>query len=360
MMIKRKVIDKVDFFVILRYIFYVKKAYLYYTLFFIFSITLIFGFKLFASEKTKTSSPEFLANQNFIFSDISYSMKNIFGSNTTDLDFLKSEPELLWIFKNSYPNISFQSTFDFEQKDWKIEISQNDKSITLYWANGKFLPQKELYRKDLYSSFLYSYPKEVPDPKDFTEEDIKHIKEYTSTDNRSESLGTAQFLYNFIYDVENRVKTESHIKGHSFLKKRTNAHQYIHGKLDLVQADIYEAAKSDAEVQSFLDKLDSADSYAWRSISDSGNRSFHSMGLAIDVLPKGWGQKNLYWAWRRDIDPQNWMLLDLDRRWMPPAKVIEIFEKHGFIWGGKWIIWDNMHFEYRPEVILYNNLGFVD
>jgi hypothetical protein len=50
------------------------------------------------------------------------------------------------------------------------------------------------------------------------------------------------------------------------------------------------------------------------------------------------------------------MLLDLDRRWMPPQKVIEIFESHGFIWGGKWIIWDNMHFEYRPEVILYNKM----
>ena len=354
MNIKRKVIDKVDFFVISRYIFYVKKAYLYYILFFIFSITLIFGFKIFASEETenKTISVEFSKNQVSIFSDISYSMKKFFGLN--------SEPDLLWIFKESYPNITFRSIFDFEKKDWKIVISQNEKSITLYWADGKFLPVEELYRKDLYSTFLYSYPKEVPNPKDFTEEDIKHIKEYTSTDNRSESLGTAQFLYNFIYDVETRGKTEAHIKGHSFLKKRTNAHQFIHGKLDLVQADIYEAAKSDAEVQSFLDKLDSADSYAWRSISDSGNRSFHSMGLAIDVLPKGWGQKNLYWAWRRDIDPQNWMLLDLDRRWMPPAKVIEIFEKHGFIWGGKWIIWDNMHFEYRPEVILYNNLGFVD
>ena len=88
-----------------------------------------------------------------------------------------------------------------------------------------------------------------------------------------------------------------------------------------------EIAKIDNEVNSFLEKLDSADSYAWRVISDSGNRSVHSMGLAIDVLPKGWQQKNLYWAWRRDIDPQNWMLLDLDRRWMPPQKVIEIFEE---------------------------------
>jgi hypothetical protein len=180
------------------------------------------------------------------------------------------------------------------------------------------------------------------------------IKEFTNQKNRSEGKGTPQFLYNLIYEVETRISTEAKIKSHSFLGKKTNTHQFIHQKLNLVQNEIFEIAKIDNEVNSFLEKLDSADSYAWRVISDSGNRSVHSMGLAIDVLPKGWQQKNLYWAWRRDIDPQNWMLLDLDRRWMPPQKVIEIFEEHGFIWGGKWIIWDNMHFEYRPEVILFN------
>lgn len=27
------------------------------------------------------------------------------------------------------------------------------------------------------------------------------------------------------------------------------------------------------------------------------------------------------------------------------------FESEGFIWGGYWAIWDNMHFEYHPELI---------
>ncbi|MBQ5781449.1 MAG: M15 family metallopeptidase, partial [Spirochaetaceae bacterium] len=46
-------------------------------------------------------------------------------------------------------------------------------------------------------------------------------------------------------------------------------------------------------------------------------------------------------------------LTPLSQRWMPPQKVIEIFEEQGFIWGGKWGIWDNMHFEYRPELIIF-------
>jgi hypothetical protein len=31
--------------------------------------------------------------------------------------------------------------------------------------------------------------------------------------------------------------------------------------------------------------------------------------------------------------------------------LIKIFEKYGFIWGGKWNHYDTMHFEYRPELL---------
>ena len=34
-----------------------------------------------------------------------------------------------------------------------------------------------------------------------------------------------------------------------------------------------------------------------------------------------------------------------------PIEIIEIFERHGFIWGGRWYHYDTMHFEYRPELI---------
>jgi D-alanyl-D-alanine carboxypeptidase len=32
-----------------------------------------------------------------------------------------------------------------------------------------------------------------------------------------------------------------------------------------------------------------------------------------------------------------------------PLEIAAAFEKHGFIWGGKWYHFDGMHFEYRPE-----------
>lgn len=266
-----------------------------------------------------------------------------------------SQPPLFDILKDAYPHIQFYTEYDNYVGDWKIQITNKNRTEILYYAHGKLLPKDELKNESLYTTFLYHYPKEVPNPKNFTENDINRILEFSNPKKRTENKGTSPFFYNFIYDVKDRIKTESHIKKMLFLGKSTNVHDFLHDKLNLVQNEIYQWAKKDSEVLNFINKIQSADSYSWRSISDSGKRSFHSMGLALDILPKGWEQKNLYWAWRRDIVGNKWMMLDLDRRWMPPKKVIEIFEQHGFIWGGKWIIWDNMHFEYRPEIVIYNN-----
>jgi hypothetical protein len=35
-----------------------------------------------------------------------------------------------------------------------------------------------------------------------------------------------------------------------------------------------------------------------------------------------------------------------------PREIVDIFERHGFIWGGRWYHYDTMHFEYRPELLL--------
>ena len=34
-----------------------------------------------------------------------------------------------------------------------------------------------------------------------------------------------------------------------------------------------------------------------------------------------------------------------------PMEIVRVFEKHGFIWGGRWSHYDTMHFEYRPELM---------
>lgn len=80
--------------------------------------------------------------------------------------------------------------------------------------------------------------------------------------------------------------------------------------------------------------------FAWRPIAGTERLSMHSFGAAIDLNAK----KNGYWRWYTGNDP-------LKLRTDFPAEVAEVFERHGFIWGGKWAEFDIMHFEYRPELI---------
>ena len=80
----------------------------------------------------------------------------------------------------------------------------------------------------------------------------------------------------------------------------------------------------------------SAGTYNCRAVADTGEPSMHSWGAAIDLN----STYANYWLWPRGT-PANAL----------PAEIIEIFERHGFIWGGKWSHYDTMHFEYRPELI---------
>jgi peptidoglycan L-alanyl-D-glutamate endopeptidase CwlK len=81
-------------------------------------------------------------------------------------------------------------------------------------------------------------------------------------------------------------------------------------------------------------------------------RSVHSFGIAIDIRPK---EQTLragifdYWVWHREE-------FERTGRFTHPSRlakeIVEVFEKHGFIWGGKWFHFDPMHFEYRPELLV--------
>ncbi|WP_147633997.1 M15 family metallopeptidase [Treponema pectinovorum] len=163
------------------------------------------------------------------------------------------------------------------------------------------------------------------------------------------------FFYDFLYSAKSKVVIEEHIIRTTFLGKETKIHERIKDSLLKVEQKIYAAAKTNKEIQDFIENLKSADAYNWRIIEGTGGRkSFHSYGIAIDLLPKRLGGKEIFWSWARDKNPKTWMLTPLSARWMPPQKVIDFFEEEGFIWGGNWIIFDNMHFEYHPELLNQN------
>ena len=86
----------------------------------------------------------------------------------------------------------------------------------------------------------------------------------------------------------------------------------------------------------------SAGTFNWRTIAGTRRLSVHSFAAAIDINLKYSHYWRNYRTKGNKFKPYKNQI---------PVKVIEIFEKHGFIWGGKWYHYDTMHFEYRPALI---------
>lgn len=266
-------------------------------------------------------------------------------------------------FERAYPDLTFTRHYDVVSSEWIVHVKIPDlpgdkngpgKTYDFYWANGSLLPEAELANKAQYWSLLYSYAKELVDPESFSEEQRERIKQFGSEESRKNGAGTPMFFFDALYDAGSRRSLEQHIARISFLGNRTNVHERLKEPLSRVEEKIFALAKSDKEVKAFLDNLKSNDAYQWRIIDGTNRKSFHSLGIAIDILPKSQGGKQIFWSWAKDKYPDTWMLVPLKNRWMPPQSVIEVFEEEGFIWGGKWTIYDNMHFEYHPELIEFN------
>jgi hypothetical protein len=85
-----------------------------------------------------------------------------------------------------------------------------------------------------------------------------------------------------------------------------------------------------------------AGTYNCRTVSRSESASAHAYGIAIDLNAK-FGH---YWQWTKPDRTGRYAY-----RNSIPWEIAAIFEKHGFIWGGKWYHFDTLHFEYRPELL---------
>ena len=67
----------------------------------------------------------------------------------------------------------------------------------------------------------------------------------------------------------------------------------------------------------------------------------HAWGAAIDINTAYAD----YWLWHRTGGAAPGYVNRI------PPEIVAIFERHGFIWGGRWAHFDTMHFEYRPELL---------
>ena len=104
-----------------------------------------------------------------------------------------------------------------------------------------------------------------------------------------------------------------------------------------------------------VDLYPSAGTYNCRVVAGTRALSAHGFGIAIDIALK----HSSYWRWflaksngKADLKSGGKDAGKVARyRNAIPMEIVRIFERHGFIWGGKWRHFDTMHFEYRPELL---------
>ena len=242
------------------------------------------------------------------------------------------------------------SDVEFRDGDWAILLRDQ----WFYWAHGRLLPEAERHNYEEYSAHrFYSYNPGLPPVRQVDEETASRLRNRVVAMAEDPPTRHPGFL-NTLYRAPTREATHRQIVEYRFLGFRTQVHRDIVPHLERVAADI--AALDDPQIREFLDGIRMIGAFSWRVIAGTGTRSYHSYGAALDFIPLYYGRKHAYWRWAHNAGVEEWWAVPHERRWMPPLAVIEAFENHGFVWGGKWLSFDTIHFEYRPEIRILSRL----
>lgn len=209
----------------------------------------------------------------------------------------------------------------------------------VYFQDGRMLSRAALHRARDFDPVFYSYSREPLS---------------RSPPFRSEPTYSRDFLEHLFGGTEEEIR--KHGVSADFLDHKVFVNAYCLEPLQAVEEDIRKAALSDPEVADWVRDIKIAYSFIDKNVAGSRGRSHHAWGMAIDLVPSSYGGKQVYWRWSRVFNRETWSRIPVEERWSPPQAVIEAFEGHGFVWGGKWLRFDNIHFEYRPEILAYNRM----
>ena len=242
----------------------------------------------------------------------------------------------------------YRHTADGEY-DWAVLIRDR----WFYYADGRMLPEEALNRAHLYSpiAFYNNYPVDLqpwtaPSPEEAAR--LENFAEQRAT----VMPARAPYFFNTLYRAHDRQESYDRVKTLRFLGTQIIVHYSILEALSLVEERILAASRTDPQVRNWIANIESMTGWFWRNIVGSASRSFHSYGVAIDILARSTGGRAVFWQWAGP----NWFNITHEQRFHPPDAVIKAFESYGFVWGGKWLFFDTMHFEYRPEVFILNGI----
>lgn len=243
----------------------------------------------------------------------------------------------------------------YRNGDWTITV----RGELFYYADGRMLPEDLRDKAAEYDPQpFYRYQENLPPWKALSEEESASLKSVSSR-RRENPPKRSNHFFDALYRARSRAESYERVKTLKFLGREILVHYSILEQLALVEEEINRLSRTDAEVRTWLANIKSITAWNWRSIADTESRSFHSYGTALDFTPNSLRGLATYWLWTAEWNSE-WWNVPYSQRFHPPAEVVKSFERYGFIWGGKWIFFDTMHFEYRPEILILNNIKMAD
>jgi hypothetical protein len=248
---------------------------------------------------------------------------------------------------------------EFRDEDWAFLMGGK----WYYYTEGRILPDELRSQYTEYGAMrIYNYPAELP-PLNPEQPQMRNMNRDTSNPAAGQRArpapGRSQYFFEELWRIHSRDEAWERMKQINFLGFPVIVHYGILKELSLVEERILKEAKTNPAVQQWINTLGTVDAWSWRNVANSSSRSYHSYGIAIDLLPKNLNGLETYWQWtaQRNID---WRTVPYSKRYHPPDGVIRAFESFGFIWGGKWPYYDTMHFEYRPDAFILGSIPLAD
>lgn len=137
---------------------------------------------------------------------------------------------------------------------------------------------------------------------------------------------------------KNRREVEHRLAKWRFFGIRYPVHERALPAFEKVAQKLEALVKEKPQLDKFV--RDIGGTWSWRTIARTKVMSTHAFGIAVDLNVK----RSHYWRWARPRKPLKW-------KNSFPQEIVDAFESEGFIWGGRWVHYDTMHFEWRPELL---------
>jgi len=261
--------------------------------------------------------------------------------------------QLMRAFAAAYPLAISQ--VEYREGDWAVLL----RGKWFYYAEGRLLPEDQREKAETWArQSFYAYPEELPLWKEPEGEQAERLKSVLANRKANPPRRNPEF-YDTLWQSHTRAESAANQVQIKFFGKTFSVHRELEGRLKKIDALVREAAKTDPEVQAFIDNIGSIGAWNWRNVAVTASRSYHAYGAAVDILPKKLNGLATYWQWEADKNPE-WYKIPYVRRYHPPLVVVKIFERYGFCWGGKWPLFDTMHFEFRPEIMVLGGMKVED